>query len=69
MTWNGPNPQLRVGQTVKVDGPESRKKASTSACGPSGTARGPAGIAQGSIYKLNKKKAKMLVIHLFNIYL
>ncbi|XP_045531448.1 uncharacterized protein LOC123718734 isoform X5 [Pieris brassicae] len=59
MTWNGPNPQLRIGQTVKADGPESRKNIFMAVCGPSGSAKGPAGIAKGSVYKLNKKTAKM----------
>ncbi|XP_047524972.1 uncharacterized protein LOC125062835 isoform X4 [Pieris napi] len=59
MTWNGPNPQLRIGQTVKADGPESRKNTFMAVCGPSGTAKGPAGIAKGSVYNLNKKTTKM----------
>ncbi|CAH4038617.1 unnamed protein product [Pieris brassicae] len=61
MTWNGPNPQLRIGQTVKADGPESRKNIFMAVCGPSGSAKGPAGIAKGSVYKLNKKTAKIVV--------
>ncbi|XP_045490197.1 uncharacterized protein LOC111001013 isoform X2 [Pieris rapae] len=61
MTWNGPNPKLRIGQTVKADGPESRKNAFKAVYGPSGSAKGPAGIAKGSVYKLNKKTAKIVV--------
>ncbi|XP_047524973.1 uncharacterized protein LOC125062835 isoform X5 [Pieris napi] len=61
MTWNGPNPQLRIGQTVKADGPESRKNTFMAVCGPSGTAKGPAGIAKGSVYNLNKKTTKIVV--------
>ncbi|XP_053624925.1 uncharacterized protein LOC128683375 isoform X6 [Plodia interpunctella] len=60
MAWNGPNPDLRSGQAVKAEGPESRDRTASIARGPSGLAKGPAGLAKGSIYqKLNKKSAKM----------
>ncbi|XP_023938009.1 uncharacterized protein LOC112045870 isoform X2 [Bicyclus anynana] len=60
MTWNGPNPDLRYGASVKPDGPEPRGKSSSLARGPSGLAKGPGGLAKGSIYqKHNKKSAKM----------
>ncbi|CAK1554688.1 unnamed protein product [Leptosia nina] len=61
MAWNGPNPQLHLGQAVKPEGPELRKSSLTTVCGPSGSAKGPAGIAKGSMYKLNKKSAKIVV--------
>lgn len=60
MPWNGPDPELRSGQSVKIEGPEPRDKPATLARGPSGLAKGPAGMAKGSLYqKLNKKSAKM----------
>ncbi|XP_034839799.1 uncharacterized protein [Maniola hyperantus] len=62
MTWNGPNPDLRCGPSVKPDGPELRSKTFSLARGPSGLAKGPGGLAKGSIYqKLNKKSAKIVV--------
>ncbi|XP_053624919.1 uncharacterized protein LOC128683375 isoform X2 [Plodia interpunctella] len=61
MAWNGPNPDLRSGQAVKAEGPESRDRTASIARGPSGLAKGPAGLAKGSIYqKLNKKSAKIV---------
>ncbi|CAH2035702.1 unnamed protein product, partial [Iphiclides podalirius] len=61
MAWNGPNRDLRRGQTVKPEGPEQRDKKFTLARGPSGLAKGPAGNAKGSIYqKLAKKSAKII---------
>ncbi|XP_050684091.1 uncharacterized protein LOC126978994 isoform X2 [Leptidea sinapis] len=63
MTWNGPNPKLRNGQSVKPEGPELRTNSAVSlARGPSSLAKGPAGLAKGSIYqKLNKKSTKIVV--------
>ncbi|XP_039763618.1 uncharacterized protein LOC120636275 isoform X2 [Pararge aegeria] len=60
MTWNGPNPDLRSGPSVKPDGPEPRGRSCSLALGPSGIAKGAGGLAKGSIYqKHNKKSAKM----------
>ncbi|XP_050560034.1 uncharacterized protein LOC118263769 isoform X5 [Spodoptera frugiperda] len=58
--WTGPDPDLRSGQGVKPDGPETRERLFSLARGPSGLAKGAAGLAKGSLYqKLNKKSAKM----------
>ncbi|XP_073957258.1 uncharacterized protein isoform X4 [Choristoneura fumiferana] len=60
MAWKGPNPELRKGQTVKPSGPEAREKSYSLARGPSDAAKGPGGLAKGSMYqKINKKTAKM----------
>lgn len=60
MPWSGPDPELRSGQAVKAEGPESRDRPFSLARGPAGVAKGPAGIAKGSMYqKLNKKSARM----------
>lgn len=66
MAWNGPNPDLRIGQVIKVEGPEPRESRSSFslARGPNPALKnGPAGLAKGSIYKkLTKKSAKMCVL-------
>ncbi|XP_035431840.1 uncharacterized protein LOC118263769 isoform X2 [Spodoptera frugiperda] len=59
--WTGPDPDLRSGQGVKPDGPETRERLFSLARGPSGLAKGAAGLAKGSLYqKLNKKSAKII---------
>ncbi|XP_073957244.1 uncharacterized protein isoform X2 [Choristoneura fumiferana] len=61
MAWKGPNPELRKGQTVKPSGPEAREKSYSLARGPSDAAKGPGGLAKGSMYqKINKKTAKIV---------
>lgn len=62
LPWTGPDPVLRTGQCVTPEGPEPRRPSlavATVARGPSALAKGPAGVAKGSVYKLNKKTAKM----------
>lgn len=63
MAWNGPDPVLRTGKTVKPEGPEPREKKrdkiASLARGSAGLAKGPSGLAKGSYQKLNKKTAKM----------
>ncbi|XP_068618637.1 uncharacterized protein [Battus philenor] len=62
MAWNGPNPELRSGQSIKPEGPEQRGTKTSIARGSLGLAKGPAGIAKGSIYqKLTKKSAKIVI--------
>ncbi|XP_022832966.1 uncharacterized protein LOC111360902 isoform X2 [Spodoptera litura] len=59
--WTGPDPELRSGQGVKPEGPETRERPFSLARGPSGLAKGAAGLAKGSLYsKLNKKSAKII---------
>ncbi|CAH0703172.1 unnamed protein product [Spodoptera exigua] len=59
--WTGPDPDLRSGQGVKPEGPETRERPFSLARGPSGLAKGAAGLAKGSLYqKLNKKSAKII---------
>ncbi|XP_041987529.1 uncharacterized protein LOC121739239 isoform X2 [Aricia agestis] len=56
MTWNGPNPEIRHGKCIKAEGPEPRTPNLSTPKGASNLAKGPAGLAKGSIYqKLNKK--------------
>ncbi|KAG7313066.1 hypothetical protein JYU34_000147 [Plutella xylostella] len=64
MAWTGPNPGLKQGSAVKAEGPEPRSRASPRALGPTALAKGPAGLAKGSIYqKLTKKSAKIGSVH------
>ncbi|XP_028034906.1 uncharacterized protein LOC114246531 isoform X2 [Bombyx mandarina] len=63
MPWNGPNPEYRAGNAVRVEGPEYRDVTQqTLARGPSGTANGPAGLARGSMYQKSNKKTTKIVI-------
>lgn len=60
LPWNGPNPDYRGGSTVKAEGPEPRDQPASQARGAISLAKGPAGIAKGSVYqKLNRKSAKV----------
>ncbi|XP_026331940.1 uncharacterized protein LOC113239236 isoform X3 [Hyposmocoma kahamanoa] len=64
MPWNGPDPDLRTGQIVKPEGPESRDKKRENkgiARGPAGLSKGPSGLAKGSYQKHTKKSAKIVV--------
>ncbi|CAG9781687.1 unnamed protein product [Diatraea saccharalis] len=63
LPWSGPRTECCSGSTVVAEGPESRDKSSTLARGPApALAKGPAGLAKGSIYQnINKKSAKFEV--------